>query len=81
MSKSKAHKANRTRPSLRALKRATTPPDDEGARRKRSEAPTMPPPAPGEEVKQSGRVKKRGASAVTVDVVIADLSKDGRRED
>jgi len=41
----------------------------------------MPPPAPGEDVKQSGRVKKRGSSAVTVDVVVADLSKDRRRED
>jgi hypothetical protein len=41
----------------------------------------MPPPAPGEEIKQSGRVKKRGPAVVTVDVVIADLSKDGRRED
>jgi hypothetical protein len=41
----------------------------------------MPPPAPGEEMKQSGRVKKRGPSVVTVDVVTADLSKDRRRED
>jgi len=41
----------------------------------------MPPPAPGEELKQSGRVRKRGPAVATVDVVTADLSKDDRRED
>jgi hypothetical protein len=80
MSKAKPQRIRKTRPSLRVGGRATSPPQDEGAR-KRSEAPTMPPPAPGEEIKQSGRVKKRGPAVVTVDVVIADLSKDGRRED
>ena len=42
--------------------------------------PPWQPPAPGEELKHSGRVRK-GPSAVTVDVVTADLSKDKRREE
>jgi hypothetical protein len=79
MTKAKPQKARKTNPSLRASKRVTKPPPDE-ARRTRSEAPTMPPPAPGEEPKHSGRVRK-GPSAITVDLVIADLTKDRRRED
>jgi hypothetical protein len=79
MSKARTNKARKTRPSLRVGKRPTSHPRDD-EERKRSEAPTMPPPAPGEDVRQSGRVK-RAPAVVTVDVVTADLSKDKRREE
>jgi hypothetical protein len=83
MSKAKAQKARKTRPSLRRPRRLTVPPRAEAERTRPSEAPTMPPPPPGEaeaQPKVSARVKK-GLAAVTVDVVTADLSKDKRREE
>jgi hypothetical protein len=78
MSRAKPQKARKSRSSLRVGRKTSPPEEDE--QKKRSEAPTMPPPAPGEELKHSGRVRK-GPSAVTVDVVTADLSKDKRREE
>jgi hypothetical protein len=79
MSKARTNRARKTRSSFRVGKRATAPPRDD-EERKRSEAPTMPPPAPGEDLRHSGRVK-RSPAVVTVDVVTADLSKDKRREE
>jgi hypothetical protein len=80
MSKPRLLKQRKTRPSVRPVKkRQTTPPFDEELR-KRSEAPTLPPPPADEPPKFSARVRKRTRAAATVDVVTADLSRDGRRE-
>jgi len=78
MSAAKPSKVRKSRPSRRAEK-AKAAFDEE--RLKRTEAPTMPPPAPGDTASRpSGRVKIR-PQEVTVDVVTADLSKDKRHED
>ena len=57
------------------------PADDAEARRKSSEVPPLPPPSP----RHSGmHPKKRHtvpAPSATVDEVVADMSKDPRRED
>ena len=65
-----------------AIPRAEPREVDPGAARKRSEAPTLPPPKATE--KTSGmRAKRRTmpAPAATVDEVVADMSNDPRRED
>jgi hypothetical protein len=62
--------------------RANEPRANENAARKRSEMPTLPPPAATP--RRSGMRAKRksiGTPSATVDEVVADLSRDPRRED
>jgi hypothetical protein len=72
-----------TKPGHRlAVGRARKAPESDGTlRRKRSEVPTLPPPAATP--RTSGmRPKRRSvpAPSATVDEVVADLSRDPRRE-
>jgi hypothetical protein len=76
MSKAKPP-AKKTRPTVR-VKKHTEPPVSQERRKKQAEAETLPPPPPTP--RQSVRAKKT-PSAVTVDEVTADLSKDPRREE
>jgi hypothetical protein len=62
----------------------STMPERADDRRNRSEAPTIPPPPETAPDKRSGiRAKRKGKTpnAATVDEVVADLSRDPRREE
>jgi hypothetical protein len=57
------------------------PESDGTVRRKRSEMPTLPPPPPATPRSSGMRSKRKTiAPSATVDEVVADLSRDPRRE-
>jgi hypothetical protein len=55
--------------------------DTDGAKEKRREAATLPPPATPRSSGIRAKRKSIASPSATVDEVIADLSKDPRRED